>query len=184
MRGFNLYITFSIKTAIAKHVCLRRIQLPLVIRGSYVAENCRVYRKRVKLEAHWRNTKHDGEEERNFLIISKWLYESGKFPQTAATCSRWFLAFGFFYPEDGGDTFPPKRRFTQNLHGATSQKTAFFIVTPVKTWNPTWSLNKLNIFIKLQPLTQLLIRCMSSWGLLCYNFVKQCAVFISMLKCH
>jgi hypothetical protein len=25
--------------------------------------------------------------------------------QTAATCSRWFLAHGFFYPEDGGDTF-------------------------------------------------------------------------------
>jgi hypothetical protein len=23
----------------------------------------------------------------------------------AATCSRWFLAHGFFYPEDGGDTF-------------------------------------------------------------------------------
>jgi hypothetical protein len=25
--------------------------------------------------------------------------------QTATTCSRWFLARGFFYPEDGGDTF-------------------------------------------------------------------------------
>jgi hypothetical protein len=24
---------------------------------------------------------------------------------TTATCSRWFLARGFFYPEDGGDTF-------------------------------------------------------------------------------
>jgi hypothetical protein len=23
----------------------------------------------------------------------------------AATCSRWFLACGFFYPEDGVDTF-------------------------------------------------------------------------------
>jgi hypothetical protein len=23
----------------------------------------------------------------------------------ANTCSRWFLARGFFYPEDGGDTF-------------------------------------------------------------------------------
>jgi hypothetical protein len=28
---------------------------------------------------------------------------------------------------------PPKRRFTQDLHGATSQKTVFFIVTAVKT---------------------------------------------------
>jgi hypothetical protein len=26
--------------------------------------------------------------------------------QSAATCSRWFLARGFFYPEDGGDTLP------------------------------------------------------------------------------
>jgi hypothetical protein len=42
--------------------------------------------------------------------------------QTAATCSRWFLARGFFYPEDGGDV-SPKRRFTQELHGVTSQKT-------------------------------------------------------------
>jgi hypothetical protein len=25
--------------------------------------------------------------------------------QSAATCSRWFLFRGFFYPEDGGDTF-------------------------------------------------------------------------------
>jgi hypothetical protein len=25
--------------------------------------------------------------------------------QSAATCSRWFLARGFFYPENGGDTF-------------------------------------------------------------------------------
>jgi hypothetical protein len=23
----------------------------------------------------------------------------------AATCSRWFLVRGFYYPEDGGDTF-------------------------------------------------------------------------------
>jgi hypothetical protein len=30
---------------------------------------------------------------------------------------------------------PTKRRFTQDLHGATSQKTAFFIVTTVKTSN-------------------------------------------------
>jgi hypothetical protein len=28
--------------------------------------------------------------------------------KSAATCSRWFPARGFFYPEDGGDTFPRK----------------------------------------------------------------------------
>jgi hypothetical protein len=32
----------------------------------------------------------------------------------------------------------PKRRFTQDLHGATSQKRAFFIVTAVKTSNLTY----------------------------------------------
>jgi hypothetical protein len=30
---------------------------------------------------------------------------------------------------------PPKRRFTQDLHGATSQKMTFFIVTAVKISN-------------------------------------------------
>jgi hypothetical protein len=38
----------------------------------------------------------------------------------------------FFCPEDG-DNVPPKRRVIINPHGATSQKTAFFIVTAVKT---------------------------------------------------
>jgi hypothetical protein len=32
---------------------------------------------------------------------------------------------------------PPKRRFLQEPHGATSQKTAFFIVTAVKTTDLT-----------------------------------------------
>jgi hypothetical protein len=32
---------------------------------------------------------------------------------------------------------PPKRRFTQYIQGATSQKTAFFIVTAMKTSNLT-----------------------------------------------
>jgi hypothetical protein len=36
-----------------------------------------------------------------------------------------------------GNRVPPKRRFTKDLHGTTSQKTAFFIVTAVKTSNLT-----------------------------------------------
>jgi hypothetical protein len=44
------------------------------------------------------------------------------FLKSAAT---WFLARRFFYPERR--YVPPKRRFTQDLHGATTQKTAFFI---------------------------------------------------------
>jgi hypothetical protein len=48
--------------------------------------------------------------------------------QSAATCSRWFFARGFFYPEDEKRYDPPKRRFNRpHLHGATPQKTAFFI---------------------------------------------------------
>jgi hypothetical protein len=39
--------------------------------------------------------------------------------------------------EDGGDTFLPKRRFLQEAHGITSQKTAIFIVTAAKTSNLT-----------------------------------------------
>jgi hypothetical protein len=30
-----------------------------------------------------------------------------------------------------------ERQFLQEAHSVTSQKTAFFIVTAVKTWNPT-----------------------------------------------
>jgi hypothetical protein len=46
---------------------------------------------------------------------------------SAATCSRWFFARGFFYPEDGGDTF--LRNVDSHkiyIHDATSQKTTFF----------------------------------------------------------
>jgi hypothetical protein len=55
----------------------------------------------------------------------------------AATCSRWFLARGFFYPEDGGDTFLRNVDSYTKVYGATSQKTAFFMVTAVKTSNLT-----------------------------------------------
>jgi hypothetical protein len=55
-------------------------------------------------------------------------------PYNIAASSRWFLARGLFYPEDGDDV-TSKRQFTQDLHGDTSQKTAFFIVTAVKTSN-------------------------------------------------
>jgi hypothetical protein len=50
------------------------------------------------------------------LHVDKWL----------ATCLQWFLARRFFYPEDGGDMFL-RNVSSQDLHGATSQKTAFLI---------------------------------------------------------
>jgi hypothetical protein len=40
-----------------------------------------------------------------------------------------------FLPWRWGRYFPPKSRFTQDLHGIISQKTAFFLVTAVKTSN-------------------------------------------------
>jgi hypothetical protein len=54
-----------------------------------------------------------------------------------ATCSRWFIARGFLIPWRWWRYIPPKRRFTKYLHGAISKKTAFFIVTAVKTSNLT-----------------------------------------------
>jgi hypothetical protein len=42
---------------------------------------------------------------------------------------RFACGFSYFplYPEDGGDTFLRTVRLTPLLHGATSQKTAFFM---------------------------------------------------------
>jgi hypothetical protein len=46
---------------------------------------------------------------------------------------RWFIARGFLIPWRWRRCVPPKRRFTQYLYDATSQKTVFFIVTDVIT---------------------------------------------------
>jgi hypothetical protein len=58
------------------------------------------------------------------------------------TMSNWFalsVSLADFSTLKMEVILPPKRRFTQDLHGATSQKTAFFIVTAVKTKNLTQS---------------------------------------------
>jgi hypothetical protein len=48
-----------------------------------------------------------------------------------------FLLRLFFNPENGGDV-PPKLRLTLNgLHGVISQKMVLFIITAVRTSNPT-----------------------------------------------
>jgi hypothetical protein len=41
---------------------------------------------------------------------------------------------------------PPNRRFLQEPHGVTSQKTPFFIVTAVKTSNLTYAAHKFACF--------------------------------------
>jgi hypothetical protein len=38
-----------------------------------------------------------------FVSLYSWLFSTGT--QSAATCTRWFLAREFFYPEDGSDAF-------------------------------------------------------------------------------
>jgi hypothetical protein len=40
--------------------------------------------------------------EKSTSEVPEW---AGGWAQSAATCSLWFLACGFFYPEDGGDSF-------------------------------------------------------------------------------
>jgi hypothetical protein len=57
------------------------------------------------------------------------------FQGTAATCSRRDRARVFFIPGSGRRSVPPKRRFTQYLHGTTSHNAAFSIVTAVTTSN-------------------------------------------------
>jgi hypothetical protein len=49
-----------------------------------------------------------------------------------------FLVHRFLSPWWRRRWVPPKRRFLQESHGVTSQKTPFFIVTAMKTSNLTW----------------------------------------------
>jgi hypothetical protein len=71
--------------------------------------------------------------------------------QSAATCSRWFLACGFSTLKMEAI----RSSETQDLHGATSQKTAFFIVTAVKTSNLT---KKAVCFVIVQSYIQVIAR--------------------------
>jgi hypothetical protein len=60
--------------------------------------------------------------------------------QTCISCQlllTLFLAHGFLSPWWRKHYVPPKRRFLQEPHGVTSQRTAFFIVTAVNTSNLT-----------------------------------------------
>jgi hypothetical protein len=54
----------------------------------------------------------------------------------AATSNRRTLRRSFFAAYVGCQV-PPKRRFLQEPHGVTTQKTPFFVVTAVKTSNLT-----------------------------------------------
>jgi hypothetical protein len=65
-----------------------------------------------------------------------------KIRKRGASVSRWLQStagssLADFLPWKWRRYLPPKRLFTQDLHGAKSQRAAFFIVTPVKTSNLT-----------------------------------------------
>jgi hypothetical protein len=65
--------------------------------------------------------------------VSRWLQTESPVVVTLVLLSRIFLPLRWrLY-------VPPKRRFAQDLHGATSQEMAFFIVTVLKTSNLTYS---------------------------------------------
>jgi hypothetical protein len=51
----------------------------------------------------------------------------------AALCSRWFLAHGLFYPEDGGDIFLKNVGAPKIYAAPHPRRRAFFILTAVKT---------------------------------------------------
>jgi hypothetical protein len=55
----------------------------------------------------------------------------------AVTSNRSTLRRNAYHLDYGSDTFPPKLWSLQEPHGVTSQKTAFSIVTAVKTSNLT-----------------------------------------------
>jgi hypothetical protein len=57
--------------------------------------------------------------------------------QSVGYCLTLFLLALFLLPWRWRRHGPPKRRFIINPHVATSQKTAFFVVTTMKTSNPT-----------------------------------------------
>jgi hypothetical protein len=63
-------------------------------------------------------------------------YSSKNLVQSVSQMLKLFLRLRIFLPLRFRRHFPPHRRFLQDLHGATSQKTVFFIVAAVKTSNP------------------------------------------------
>jgi hypothetical protein len=73
------------------------------------------------------------------LPLSLFLY-SWLFPTGGSVCSHLLTLVHrsrIFLPWRWRRYVPPKRRLTQDLHSATSKKTAFFIVTAVKASNRT-----------------------------------------------
>jgi hypothetical protein len=100
--------------------------------------------------------------------------------QSAATYSSWFLASGFFYPDDGGDTF---LRNVGSHKIYTSQNTALFIVTAVKTSNRTYFILFVIYLIPFSvppsALRQNTVHCIQTYAKPWHNFTT-CAIILSL----
>jgi hypothetical protein len=59
-------------------------------------------------------------------FMNAWTKSTSEEPAWTGGCSSWI-----FLPWRWRRYVPPKCRFTQDLHGATSQETAFFLTEPV-----------------------------------------------------
>jgi hypothetical protein len=95
-------------------------------------------------------------------------HQGRKIRERGTSVSRWLLTEW---------CASPKRRFTQNLHGATSKKTALFIVTAVKTSNLTSSVK----FTSGLPISSKLILKLSSH--LCLDEPTKLTEVVTRLTC-
>jgi hypothetical protein len=83
-----------------------------------------------------------------FLFLYTWVFSTG-----GSVCSHLLTLVPrsrIFLPWRWRRYVPPKCRFKQDLHGVTSQRTAFFIATAMKTSNLT-SLILLNCAFYMDP---------------------------------
>jgi hypothetical protein len=79
---------------------------------------------------------------RHWMCLNTVLCEAmGSSVRSVVTCSRWFLTHAFILPQRWRRYVPLTRRFIQYLHGATSQKTAFFKwAVNTRSGIPHWSI--------------------------------------------
>jgi hypothetical protein len=83
----------------------------------------------------------------DFPLTSFFMFHITQFPFVRRISNRRMTSSGMWRRADLVWTdVPPKRRFTQDLHGATSQNTTFFIVAAVRTSNLTIS-NRFPIYV-------------------------------------
>jgi hypothetical protein len=109
--------------------------------------------------------------------------------QSAFNVSDGRFACGFSYftplPWRWRRYVPPRRRLTPLLHGATSQKTAFFIVTAVKTSNLTkWKLFKENLIFVQCHFVKNKLQILITWAFILSGSIQLDDFIASKFRCH